>query len=145
MSDELFTPKWIFDALGVQFDLDVASSASPFVEVPTKRFLTIADDSLKQDWIGKVWMNPPFSKVTPWIEKWLDHANGFCLVPLSSNGRWITTLWESDAALTYLPTNMAFIGGQDGVMVKHRWRCSLWAIGEDNVKALENSGIGRIR
>ena len=145
MSDELFTPKWIFDALNLEFDLDVASSNSPFVEVPAKRFLTIADDSLNQQWVGKVWMNPPFSKVTPWIEKWLAHENGFCLVPLSSNGRWITTLWESKAALTYLPTNMAFIGGQDGKLVKHRWRCSLWAIGHENVESLKASGIGVVR
>jgi hypothetical protein len=31
MSDEIFTPKWIFDALGVTFDLDVASSDNPYV------------------------------------------------------------------------------------------------------------------
>jgi phage N-6-adenine-methyltransferase len=82
MSDEIFTPKWIFDAIGVQFDLDVASSDNPLVQVPTNKFYTINDDSLNQEWIGKVWMNPPFSKVTPWIEKWIDHDNGFCLVPL---------------------------------------------------------------
>lgn len=145
MSDEIFTPKWIFDKLNVDFDLDVASSHNPFVQVRAKKFYTIDDDSLNQDWVGKVWMNPPFSKVTPWIEKWLNHNNGICLVPLSSNGRWVNTLWESQAVITYLPANMPFIGGQDGVMINHRWRCALWALGSENIEALKNSGIGKVR
>jgi hypothetical protein len=145
MSDEMFTPSWIFEALNMEFDLDVASSHNPFVQVPTKRLFTIDDDSLNQEWVGTVWMNPPYSKVTPWIEKWIEHGNGFCLVPLSSNGKWVNRLWESNAYLTYLPPNMAFIGGVDGKMVKHRWRCALWALGDENIKALQNSGIGKVR
>lgn len=145
MSDELFTPGWIFDSLKLRFDLDVASSDNPYVVVPADRYLTKDDDSLNSQWSGRVWMNPPFSKVTPWIEKWLEHGNGFCLVPLSSNGKWISTLWQSAAQLTYLPTNMAFIGGQDGKLVKHRWRCALWALGDSNIEALEASEIGKVR
>ena len=144
-NDEMFTPPWIFEALGVSFDLDVASSHNKYVVVPAKKYFTIEDDSLNQEWYGTVWMNPPFSKVTPWIDKWLEHGNGFCLVPLSSNGRWVNKLWESEAKLVYLPPNMAFIGGQDGKMVSHRWRCALWAIGDGAVEALKMSGIGKIR
>lgn len=145
MSDELFTPKWIFDALNCTFDLDVASSYNQYVQVPTKARFTIEDNALVQDWYGLIWMNPPFSKVTPWINKWIDHANGFCLVPLSSNGKWVNKLWESDAVLTYLPPNMAFIGGRDGIEAKHRWRCALWAIGEEAEAILKRSVIGKVR
>jgi len=145
MSDEMFTPKWIFEALNLQFDLDVASSNNPWIVVPSRKRYTITDDALTQDWVGRVWMNPPFSKVTPWINKWLEHGNGFCLVPLSSNGKWVNDLWESKATVTFLPPNMSFIGGEDGNLVKHRWRCALWALGEDNQKALQVSGIGKSR
>lgn len=145
MSDELFTPKWIFDKLNVTFDLDAASTENPYVVVPTLKKYTLADDSLSQDWHGRVWLNPPFSKVTPWINKWLEHNNGFLLTPLSSNGRWINKLWESDTACVFLPPNLAFIGGRDGIEVKHRWRCAIWALGEDNIKILENSGIGKVK
>jgi hypothetical protein len=144
-NDEMFTPKWIFNDLGLTFDLDVASSHNPYVVVPTKHKFTIDDDALIQEWDGLVWMNPPFSGVTPWVEKWLNHKNGFCLVPLSSNGKWVNTLWESDAELVYLPANMKFIGGQDGKMVAHRWRCALWAIGDQAIEALQKSGIGKVR
>lgn len=144
-NDEMFTPQWIFDDLGIVFDLDVASTDNPYVVVPTKRRFTINDDAFAHDWEGLVWMNPPFSKVTPWIDKWLEHKNGFCLVPLSSNGKWVNKLWESEAELVFLPSAMKFIGGRDGVMVNHRWRCALWAIGDEAIKALQNSGIGKVR
>jgi hypothetical protein len=144
-NDEMFTPLWVFDELQLVFDLDVASSNNPYIVVPAKNKFTIEDDALAQTWEGLVWMNPPFSGVTPWVEKWLNHKNGLCLVPLSSNGRWVNTLWESDAELVYLPANMKFIGGQDGKMVAHRWRCALWAIGDEAIKALKDSGIGKVR
>ena len=145
MSDEIFTPKWIFDALGVTFDLDVASSDNPYVQVPTLNKYTKEDDALTKEWFGLVWMNPPYSKVTPWIDKWLDHGNGLCLVPLSSNGKWVNKLWESEATLTYLPSNLAFVGGIDGAMIKHRWRCALWAIGDVANESLAKSGRGTSR
>lgn len=144
-SDEQYTPAWIFEALGLHFDLDVATSHSEFVVVPTNKKFTKEDDALAQPWEGLVWMNPPYSGVTPWVEKWLDHGNGFCLVPLGSQGKWVNRLWESEAKLVYMPPNMKFIGGQDGKMCAHRWRIALWAIGDVAITALENSGIGKVR
>jgi hypothetical protein len=143
--DEMFTPKWIFDALDTTFDLDVASSDNPYVVVPTKAKYTKEDDALVQPWYGRVWLNPPFSGVTPWVDKWIAHNNGFMLVPLSSNGKWINKLWESNAACVFLPPNMGFIGGFDGVEAKHRWRCAIWALGADNVEILIESKIGRVK
>jgi hypothetical protein len=137
--NECYTPKWIFDKLQIEFDLDVASSDSPYVQVPTKHKYTLADDALVQPWFGRVWMNPPFSKVTPWIDKWIDHNNGLCLVSLASNGKWINKLWDSDAACLYLPSNISFIGAS-GLEVKMRWRSAIFALGSDNIAALRNLG-----
>jgi hypothetical protein len=137
--NECYTPKWIFDKLDLEFDLDVASSNSPLIQVPTKHRYTIDDDALIKPWFGRVWMNPPFSKVTPWIDKWIDHNNGLCLVSLASNGKWMNKLWESDAACLYLPANIAFIGAS-GLEVKMRWRSAIYALGDDNIKALSNLG-----
>ena len=145
MSDEIFTPKWVFDALNVTFDLDVASSDNQFVQVPTKNKFTIEDDAFSHDWYGLVWMNPPFSKVTPWIDKWIEHGNGFCLVPISSNGKWVNKLWESEAKLLFMPPALKWVGAQDGALITHRWRCALWAIGDDAIEILKRSGIGKVR
>ena len=141
----MYTPKWIFDALNITVDLDVASSDSPYVVVPALNKYTIEDDALIQPWYGRIWMNPPFSGVTPWVNKWLDHSNGMLLVPLSSNGKWVNRLWESEAAVMFLPPNLAFVGGLDGKESKHRWRCSIMAIGEENIQTLIDSKIGRVK
>ena len=141
----MYTPKWIFEALNITFDLDVASSDSPYVVVPALNKYTIEDDALIQPWYGRIWMNPPFSGVTPWVNKWLDHSNGMLLVPLSSNGKWVNRLWESEAAVMFLPPNLAFVGGLDGKESKHRWRCSIMAIGEENIQTLIDSKIGRVK
>lgn len=142
--DECYTPKWLFDAMGLEFDLDVASANHPLIVVPAANKYTLEDDGLAQKWYGRVYMNPPFSKVTPWIDKWLDHANGICLVPLSSNGRWVNKLWDSKAGCMYLPASMAFQGA-DGRIVKMRWRTALWAIGQENIDGLIRSQIGKVR
>jgi hypothetical protein len=141
-NDELYTPKIIFDKLRLEFDLDVASGANENIVVPAHSRFTIEQDALVQDWYGRVWMNPPFSKPSPWAHKWLEHGNGVCLVPLSSNGKWVNELWSSDAAVTYLPANMAFVN-RNGESIKHRWRCSMWALGAENVEALK--GISKVR
>ena len=137
--NECYTPKWIFDQLGLHFDLDVASSNSPLVQVPATQKYTLEDDALSKPWFGRVWMNPPFSKVGPWIDKWLNHNNGLCLVPLGSNGKWVNNLWNSDAACHYLPPNLAFVGGS-GLVVKMRFRTAIFALGNDNVLALRRLG-----
>ena len=141
-NDECYTPQWVFDALNLQFDLDVASAHHPQIVVPATNRFTVEDDAFKQQWYGRIWMNPPFSKITPWIDRFIEHGNGICLVPLSSNGKWVNNMWESGLSVTYLPANMAFVT-RSGELIKHRWRCSMWAIGDDNVEALKR--IGKVR
>jgi hypothetical protein len=86
-SDEWYTPKWIFDILDCQFDLDVAGPSGVTTFVPAKRTLTIRDDALKVDRTMSpdpkdqgpfVWMNPPYSSgnMNNWIHKFLAHGNG---------------------------------------------------------------------
>ena len=102
-SDDYYTPKWIFDTLGLHFDLDVASPPHA-TNVPCNRYFTQADDGLAQEWHGRVWMNPPFSNPTPWVTRFVEHGNGVGLVP-SSNGKWWLHLWQS--IRTHLACGMA--------------------------------------
>ena len=83
MSDEWYTPSTLFEQLGLRFDLDVASPTDNKSHVPADRKYTIEDDGLVQPWTGRVWMNPPYSKPAPWVEKWLNHANGIALLPMA--------------------------------------------------------------
>lgn len=141
-NDELYTPVWIFDALGLQFDLDVASSNSDQIIVPATKRFTIEDDALTKEWNGRVWMNPPFSKPSPWVEKWLAHRNGIALLPLSGNSKWWRDLWHSDAAVSMIKPNTYFTN-PEGKEQTIWWGISLWAIGSENISALQN--ISKVR
>jgi len=140
-SNDYYTPKWIFDALGLHFDLDVASPPGGPPFVPCDRYFTQEDDGLVQPWEGRVWMNPPFSNPSPWVMKWSEHANGVALLP-TSNGRWFRNLWATDAHVIPLPP-LKFIAGDGRKVGFMPLPCWLFAIGADNVAALSN--FGRVR
>ena len=143
-SDDYYTPKWVFDALGLQFDIDVASPVGGISWIPAKRYFTQYDDGLAQDWGGqRVWMNPPYSKPAPWIDKWLKNGNGFCLVQISKSG-WFNELWQQSEAIALMPVNMKFINGSDG-SGSISWPTMLCVVGVENVAALKASGIGFVR
>jgi hypothetical protein len=69
-SDDCYTPRWVFDAMGLEFDLDVAAPRGGPWHVPAKRYYTAEDDGLTKPWDGLVWCNPPYSKFLPWAERW---------------------------------------------------------------------------
>lgn len=93
-TDERYTPRWIFDGLGLVFDLDPASPVDGGDCVPAVKKYTSADDGLAQEWHGRVWLNPPFSESTAWADKFRTHGHGVFLGPVA-NGRWWVNLIRS--------------------------------------------------
>ena len=142
-SDDYYTPKWVFDALGLQFDIDVASPVGGISWIPAKQYFTQYDDGLAQDWGGqRVWMNPPYSKPSPWIDKWLENNNGVCLLAASRSYSFLN-LWANCDAVLFLPL-IKFVTGmgkQAGIYMP----TVLAAVGAENVAALKASGIGFVR
>ena len=143
-NDELYTPKFIFEALKIDFDLDVCAPESGPLHTPAHKWYSLKDDGLAQPWFGRVWMNPPYSKPSPWVDRWLDHKDGFALLPMGGNGNWLQKLWESQARCVLMKPNVPFINTQ-GEVKKISYRISIWAIGERNLTLLQMSGLGLIR
>src|SRR3974390_213896 len=89
-TDEWYTPLYIFEALGITFDLDVASPGAAITPwIPAARFITAG--SLELPWRGRVWMNPPFGTrngLVPWLDKFFRHRNGIALVPDRTSAPW---------------------------------------------------------
>ena len=140
-SDDYYTPKWIFDALGIVFDLDVACPPQGPLHTPCSRYFTQEDDGLSCEWQGNVFMNPPFSKTNNWAYKFIGHKNGVCLVP-TSKSKWFDSLWQDADAVVALPYNLRFEGHNRGSIFI---ACAMFAYGAGNVKALKKSKIGRVR
>ena len=147
LSDEWYTPKYIFNALSCVFDMDVASPMNyDKIHTPTKTFIT--NNSLNIIWKGFVWMNPPFGKrngLEPWLDKIEKHGNGIALTPDRSSASW----WQKSAkgcdALLHVHGKIKFIkpNGESG----NSPSCgtTLFAFGEKAVMALQNAqknGLG---
>lgn len=139
-SDDYYTPKWVFDTLGVQFDLDVAAPPGGIPWVPATRHFSMADDGLAQPWEGRIWMNPPFSGVSPWINRFIIHGNGIALLPFSKSN-WFAETWRSDGALVLMPIDLRFHRGDK--MAPIFMPTFLYAFGDSNIEAIAK--VGRLR
>ena len=142
-NDEQFTPEWIFDGLGVRFDLDVCSPKDHVTVVPSDKKYTIDDDGLLQNWSGFVWMNPPYSNSTLWIDKFIAHSNGICLTQISKS-KWFQKLWNSSDAMMLLPYNMKFVL-PNGKLNPIYMPTMISGIGDKAVQAINNLSITRVR
>lgn len=139
-TDDYYTPRWLFDAMEIEFDLDVAAPPGGIDWIPAKRYFTQAEDGLAQPWEGRVWMNPPYSKPAPWVERWIAHGNGVALLPMPKSCRWLDALWNSEAGIT-ITGRISF--HHRGRLTQISFPSALWAIGSQNLEAIAR--LGRVR
>lgn len=141
-NDEYFTPKELFDALSLTFDLDpCAPRHGSFV--PAKQTYSLPFDGLAAPWFGLVWVNPPYSSPKAWIAKWLEHKNGLLLAP-SAKSQWRLDLWNHSDTYCINVRQPKFIR-PDGSRTPIMLAVDLWAIGNVATEALRDSGLGRMR
>lgn len=139
-SDQHFTPKAIFEALNCVFDLDVCGNSKAFV--PAKRIIELPEDGLVTEWKGLVWMNPPYSNPTPWVDKFIVHNEGIALLPIT-RGRWWDRVWNSEGVIVPSQYNFKFVR-PDGVQRDITFRTMLVGLGSGKA-ILSKSGLGKVR
>jgi hypothetical protein len=142
-TDDHYTPPFIFEALKLEFDIDVAAPVGGVPWIPAKKHYSLIDDGLTSDWKGLIWCNPPYSKITPWALKMLDHGNGIALLPVGKS-QWFDLLWKEADGILGLPSTLRFIKSDQtvaGIMTT----TVLFSFGKTATEALRNSGLGRMR
>lgn len=140
-SVEWYTPKWIFDELGLTFDLDPASPHDMESEVPAKTKYTIFDDGLSKKWFGRVWLNPPYGKDTGfWMRRMIDHGNGIALVFSRTDANWCQEAMKGSSAMLFMAGRIEFIPGIENQHKKSRNGAGtlLFAFGDECAIALNN-------
>lgn len=135
-SDDCYTPRWIFDAAGLVFDMDVAAPVDPARRTcPALRYLTPIEDGLTQPWDGLVWMNPPFSDLRAWVERFAAHRCGLAFVPTPrKENYWVGRLMTAADAIAFISSD--FIN-PDGSLKRIHYMMLLVACGPVAVEALK--------
>ncbi len=151
-SDEWYTPKYIFDALGCEFDIDVAGAGGSWV--PCK--MRYCELGLQQRWAGFVWMNPPFggrNAIEPWLDRFFAHGDGIALTPDRTSAPWFQKAAKQANALLFISPKVKFerpdrtLGKSPGcgtvlMSVGSRGRAALLRSSKLGLVALPNRGVG---
>lgn len=138
--DEWYTPKWLFDALGLVFSIDVCSPIDrTHVNVPTETYFTEIDDGLAQEWEGLIWCNPPYSTPEPWATRCVEHGNGLLLVHMPMNAGWCVDVWHAADGIR-LFQGMEFVR-PDGTSQRPGYWLQLAAFGDVAAQALASMRV----
>ena len=150
-TDQWYTPPRVFEALGCEFSVDVAS---PGVEVthwiPAHRF--IKGRSLQHDWsdFGFIWMNPPFggrNELAPWLAKFFEHRDGIALVPDRTSAPWWQRFAPKADLILFVAPKLKFIGADGKPGESPAQGTCLLAAGETGRRALHrahDAGLGAL-
>jgi len=148
-SDEWYTPKSIFDALGMKFDLDPCYPAPmvcrPLCHVPCYSTYTKQDDGLSHEWLGCVFMNPPFggrNSHVPWLKRFIEHGNGIAIVRAYTSAKWFHD-WAIKADGMLFPKGKTKFVRPDGTIGNQPGHgIVILAMGTYSCTALRDSKLG---
>lgn len=144
-SEEWYTPKYIFDALGLEFDLDVAAPPEGPRHVPARQFYH--RQGLERVWYGLVWMNPPFGhqrNKMAWLEKFFQHGNGVALVPDRTSAPWFQQYAQKADAICFVSPKVKFERPDGSVGDSPGTGTALFAAGLPAQLALVRCGLGMV-
>lgn len=146
-SDEWYTPQWVFDGLGVTFQMDPCCP-HPNEWVPAIEYLTKEDDGLSHNWHGSVWLNPPFggrNGIVPWLQRLADHGNGIALVPNRTGADWWQNFAQQANGLLFVRGKIRFIRPDGSEGASPGYGNVLMAYGNEMAGVLRSSAIRGVR
>jgi ParB family chromosome partitioning protein len=98
-------------------DVDPASCAVANIRVGARRFFSADDNGLVQEWLGNVWMNPPYAQphIAAFCTKLIAEFNAgrtrqaCVLVNNATETQWFQTLLAGAAAVCFINGRVKFL------------------------------------
>ncbi len=134
-SDEFYTPAYLPKSLGT-FDLDPCAGPSRHA----RRNIRRPKDGLAARWKGRVWLNPPYSRLENWLQRFVSHGDGIALVNSRPDAAWFHALSPGASGLLFLRGRVPF-HLPDGKRRHPPVGSVLVAYGKRNLTALRRSGL----
>ena len=101
-SDRWYTPPYIVElVVQVLGEIDLDPCADDGKHISCKRHYTACDDGLIREWEGRVFMNPPYSQPSVWMEKLQAEikskrvTEAIALVPAATDTKWLSPVLKS--------------------------------------------------
>lgn len=142
-NDRWLTPLDVIRALG-DFDLDPCGAPGH----PTADHIYLlenGDDGLRDDWFGRVWLNPPYGRtMRVWVEKLVDHGTGTALIPVAAGTKlWQEVVFPRASAIHFYRHRINFLrrDGEDNSSMVSPQASAIVAFGHDDADALVSSDL----
>lgn len=141
-SDEWYTPREIIEALG-EFDLDPCAPMHPLW--PTAKIMyNKQDNGLIQNWGGRIWLNPPYSRplIEQFVKRLAEHGNGIALLFNRCDSKMFQdVIFKKATAMKFLRNRIRFFR-PDGTRGDSPGCGSvLIAFGRENAEILRNCSL----
>lgn len=111
ITDDWWTPLELVKSLG-KFDLDPCGNKLH----PTAPII-FEDKGLEQEWFGRVWMNPPYSQNSAWVDRFIEHKNGVALLFARTDTKWCQKLLSKVDHVFFLARRISFLRSGE----KQKW------------------------
>jgi site-specific DNA-methyltransferase (adenine-specific) len=115
-SDDWETPWPLVHALEARFGVFTLDPCCRSETAKAPSFFTKEDDGLTAGWVGRVFMNPPYSDIAPWVRK--AHCEVTvggadlvaALIPAATDTRWFQQWVAHKSHVLYIAGRVRFIG-----------------------------------
>lgn len=114
--DSWQTPKFIFDYYDERFNFNCDVACSNENRLVNEHWLTIEDDALNYatEWGTRNWLNPPFSKILPWVTKAVEQMVRrdrltVMILPSDTSVKWFDYAFKHCTECHFISGRISFI------------------------------------
>lgn len=148
-SPDWYTPPHLFDALGIEFDLDPCAPNLPDADwIPAHQRYSLPADGLSLPWEGRIWLNPPYAAETAkWLGKLQTHGDGVALVFARTDTAWGQSALRIADAVCFIEGRLNFVPSAEFIAANGTTSSAgspsmLLAFGKDCADAVLQADLG---